>query len=338
MEFSPEESFLPLLLHRATLHPSLPNAGFVGHYRGPYWGIIEAQARWCAGLFSGRLPWPSQPEMRKGIEFEGEMRERRPRMQWPRGDYVNFGQDLAKSINLSLYSEKNSDDNVATDIFGPHLFGLSQSDLYNSLCETLSQSRMSALFVAFTVFRELHGPWKVQRTYVSRRPEYPSGPSIGDATFTARKSSNNSYSIEYLYSEKTELTTSTGLTLSGTQQYIYTYHESTDQIDVYFTKRDEQFSLDYLFHELKFQGRTPDERNQKSPWKVNAIHPCGQDLYNVFYTFNFRGSTLRHFSISYEVFGPKKITQCTPPTQDHNSILYLCTMTKIRTNNAREFP
>ena len=59
LSFSETDHFLPILLHRATLHPSLPNAAFVGHYRGPFWGIIELQARWCAGLFCGSLPWPS---------------------------------------------------------------------------------------------------------------------------------------------------------------------------------------------------------------------------------------------------------------------------------------
>src|SRR6202021_1169749 len=137
-------------------------------------------------------------------------------------------------------------------------------------------------------------------------PEYPSGSSIGAATLTPRKSSNNSNSIEYLYSEKTELTTSQGWKLSGTQQYIYTYAESTDQIDVYFTKRDEAFTLDYLFHELKFDGRTKEEREIKSPWRVKAIHPCGQDKYKVFYTFWFQGHRLQQWKIDYEVLGPKK--------------------------------
>jgi hypothetical protein len=67
LEFSETDHFLPILLHRATLHPALPNAAFVGYYRGPYWGIIELQAKWCAGLFSGRLPWPSVNEMKEGI-------------------------------------------------------------------------------------------------------------------------------------------------------------------------------------------------------------------------------------------------------------------------------
>jgi len=66
-EFSETDHFLPILLHRATLHPALHNAAFVRYYRGPYWGIIELQAKWCAGLFSGRLPWPSVNEMKEGI-------------------------------------------------------------------------------------------------------------------------------------------------------------------------------------------------------------------------------------------------------------------------------
>jgi hypothetical protein len=38
------DQFLPLLTHRSMIHPDLPGLGFVGMYRGPYFGIMEKQA------------------------------------------------------------------------------------------------------------------------------------------------------------------------------------------------------------------------------------------------------------------------------------------------------
>jgi cation diffusion facilitator CzcD-associated flavoprotein CzcO len=333
LSFSETDHFLPFLLHRATLHPSLPNAAFVGHYRGPYWAIIELQARWCAGLFSGSLPWPSTEEMHEGIAVEENLRNSKPRMQWPRGDYVNFGCSLAKTIGVPLEPEDPSVDEYSLSprkIFGPAQFSrpmwLRQNNapgetnpLLRSLEQTLWQLSMSGLYVAAAVFRSLHGLWKLNRTYVSRRPEYPSGPSTGTAEFIPRKASAIPESstisipepkIEYLYSEKTVLTSSSGLELQGSQQYIYRYDEPNDKLEVYFAKRDEAFTLDYLFHQVNLNipeyPYTDLETLRNSPWTAKSSHFCSPDNYEVGYTFFFKGADLDKWKIEYEVKGPKK--------------------------------
>ena len=311
LEFSEKDHFLPILLHRATLHPALPNAAFVGYYRGPYWGIIELQAKWCADLFSGRLPWPSIDEMKEGIDAERKMRDFKPRMQWPRGDYVTFGTELAKTVGISLPPDPHFSKSVVEppDVFVPSQFGsvnaLDASLSKSSLEETLEKSAKENLFVAAAIFRSLQGLWQLSRTYTSRLPEYPSGPSSGTAEFIPRKSSAQSsatHRIEYLYSEKTLLTTSRGLQLQGTQQYIYQYDEDLDKLQVYFTKRDEEFALDYLFHQINI---SPPQGNF-SPWQATSHHLCTPDTYDVAYEFHFQGSNLLTFKISYEVTGPRK--------------------------------
>lgn len=331
LSFSKEDHFLPLLLHRASLHPSLPNAAFVGHYRGPYWGIIELQARWCAGLFSGSVPWPSSSEFREGIEAEERIRNNRPRTQWPRGDYVSFGSDLAKTIGIALppqSSELSKRYVISTDIFVPSHFPpaasaegphhLEEYSLQRSLDETLSKSANVGLFVAAAVYRSIHGHWKLRRTYVSRLPEYPSGPSTGTGDFIPRKASKipgasgtaisetEMPKIEYLYSEKTTLTTSSGLQLQGTQQYIYRYDEPHDKLVVYFAKRDDEATLDYLFHEVDLEAPPPVAVAQAGPWKAKSSHFCSPDSYEVEYTFYFKGADLDKWQIKYDVKGPRK--------------------------------
>ena len=125
------------------------------------------------------------------------MRNSRPRMQWPRGDYVGFGSDLAQTVGISLPShslELNKQCLQSHDIFVPsyfkHAYRLETDPQLDSLEETLRLSASSGLFVAAAIFRALHGHWKLNRIYTSRLPEYPSGPSSGTAEFIPEKSVN----------------------------------------------------------------------------------------------------------------------------------------------------
>ena len=43
--YTSDDQFNPLALHRGVFHPSLPGLAFIGMYRGPYWGVVELQAR-----------------------------------------------------------------------------------------------------------------------------------------------------------------------------------------------------------------------------------------------------------------------------------------------------
>ena len=61
-----------LRLHRRTVHPDLPGLGFVGQFAttGPYFPLLELQARWIAGLFGGTVPEPSEAEMRADTQAD----------------------------------------------------------------------------------------------------------------------------------------------------------------------------------------------------------------------------------------------------------------------------
>jgi hypothetical protein len=336
LNFSNTERFLPILLHRHTLHPALPNAAVVGHIRGLYWAIVELQARWCAGLFTGKLKWPSPAEMQDGIALVEAVRNFKPRTQLPISDIVRLVSDLADTVGtalpaLSPVMDKRllrPQDVIVPAHLTPPVWLQSPTcrdvaDLaLNNLEQMLSRSATEALFVAAAVFRSLFGSWVLTRSYVSRRPEYPSGHSIGTAEFTLRnilpvyspsrdgelRAKNVPRQMEYLYSEKTELTTSTGATISGTQRYIYRYDEPDDKLEVLFTRRDEEGSPDRLFHRVDFVhvDASRDADNGKQPWRAKASHFCSPDAYEVAYTFYFKGADLDKWKIVYEVMGPKK--------------------------------
>ena len=56
-------------LHDHTLHPDLDGLGFIGLYPlvGPYFPVLELQARWLAYLWAGLRPMPSIQTMKEGV-------------------------------------------------------------------------------------------------------------------------------------------------------------------------------------------------------------------------------------------------------------------------------
>ncbi|UGS34912.1 flavin-containing monooxygenase [Capillimicrobium parvum] len=58
-----------LALYQRTFHPDLPGLGVIGQFlaQGPYFPLLELQARWIAGVWSGEVALPPQPAMRQVI-------------------------------------------------------------------------------------------------------------------------------------------------------------------------------------------------------------------------------------------------------------------------------
>ena len=56
-------------LHNFTFHPELPGLAFLGIYQqsGPYFPVLELQARWIAYVWGGAVPAPSLDELAAGI-------------------------------------------------------------------------------------------------------------------------------------------------------------------------------------------------------------------------------------------------------------------------------
>lgn len=100
IEFDPRDQLQPVLLHHQMFHPDLPGLAFVGYYRGPYFPVMELQARWMAGLAAGEIPPPSLARMRAGVEIERAIRNRRPRPQFPHGDYVRLADGFAREFGV----------------------------------------------------------------------------------------------------------------------------------------------------------------------------------------------------------------------------------------------
>jgi dimethylaniline monooxygenase (N-oxide forming) len=58
-----------LALYQRTLHPDLPGFGFIGQFlaQGPYFPLLELQARWIVATWAGDVPPPDETQMRVTI-------------------------------------------------------------------------------------------------------------------------------------------------------------------------------------------------------------------------------------------------------------------------------
>lgn len=226
LAYQPNDNFLPVLLYDQILHPSLisysPNvcstdeaayvhAGFIGMYKGPYFGVLESQARYLAGLFQGTIKPPPKPELEEGISGFRAMRDGRNsgrfelRGQWSWGDYLGIMGELEgrvleakgagqaqRGIDKAVNAAKETSWGgnfapVVPAFYAPDAECESQEGIA-TLLETAEQAMGGGRFTAKAVFRSLQGSWKLTRTLNSRLTNMPSGVFVGIAKFLPRRS------------------------------------------------------------------------------------------------------------------------------------------------------
>lgn len=327
------------LAFHGTHHPAIPNLGFVGFYRSPYWGVMEMQARFLATLWSSPYPTPSlraalesDTSLPRTLSLRGDTRT----SQFPMGDYAYLMQEFAAALDLSCRPSVAEGETASplVDFLTParypsaHLSQLQEEEVANSLAQT-HRTVVDALtrgkFVARAVFRSLLGEWKLERSIVSQLPSHPSGQFSGTAKFLLRdgtadgregilaargrrSSEDVDMGLEYLYVEEGDFTADNGMQFRATRRYVWRYDETLDKLSVWFVKTDEQKRADYLFHEIDFQ--VPEEGMEKEVddrgWTATAGHLCVEDFYDVKYGFRFEAVNLREWRVGYTVRGPKK--------------------------------
>jgi hypothetical protein len=332
------------LAFHGTYHPKVPNLGFVGFYRSPYWGVMEMQARlltalWTAGgPTSPALPPALEEALRSDTSIERTLNLRTdPRAsQFPMGDYAWLMQEFAAALGLERSPSPGKMPRLPPadkemDILTPARYpNKSLTDFQKAqVAESLRQTEAtawagltSAKFVARAVFRSLLGEWKLERDLISKLPTHPSGHFSGTAKFLLRDGTRDGreaefdrlgedgdHGLEYLYIEEGDFKAANGLTFRATRRYVWRYNEKKDKLSVWFVKTDDQKRADYLFHEVEF--KVPEHDGQEDGhggkgWEATAGHLCIDDFYDVKYQFNFKAVNLWDWRLAYTVKGPKK--------------------------------
>ena len=98
--YDSSDRLLSHIAYDSVMHPELDNLYFVGMYRGPYFGVIELQARWAAMMLAGETARPTMASSARALDAEWGIRARQPRPQFPHGNYVEFADAIASRINV----------------------------------------------------------------------------------------------------------------------------------------------------------------------------------------------------------------------------------------------
>jgi len=312
LEYNPSNRYDPVkLFNLGTMHPSIPSLGFVGFYRGPYFGVLEQQARFLGALWSNSLQkMPQEPPARvEDIQQRG---------QFPMGDYVGLMESFAailRTDRLPLSPRHSSREGPAI----PARYGgkavsrnSSTANERRKACEAVASTlAQQSLFVAPAVFRALHGRWKLRREISSALSTYPSGIFTGEANLYPRKPTADGYAAEILYSEEGELVTAQGMRMAGRRSYVYRLSEFEPQaMTVWFLKPGiGSKEVDYIFHEMEFKPEADGNDNDAwgSGWRATGSHHlCVEDHYDTEYWFRFQGVEIKKWGIGYSAKGPSK--------------------------------
>jgi hypothetical protein len=329
-----DQSNTVALAFHGTHHPSIPNLGFVGFYRSPYWGVMEMQARVLQTLWS---PSPSPLSLQAALDADTSIQRTLslrsdPRAsQFPMGDYAFLMQELASALGIERLPPAGETPALppagkGMDVLTParypskNLTAEQEAEVRKSLADThstLVASLSKGRFVARAVFRSLLGEWKLSRRIASQLPSLPSGTFTGTAKFLLRDGTadgrgaetggtEDDLGMEYLYVEDGEFKADNGLCFRATRRYVYRYDEGKDSLSVWFVRTDDQKRADYLFHEVEFVVPQPDEEEDGRGWRAKSGHLCIDDYYDVGYEFRFAAVNLREWRCAYSVKGPKK--------------------------------
>ncbi|KAK7732548.1 hypothetical protein SLS53_008435 [Cytospora paraplurivora] len=272
-----------LLAFHGTHHPKVPNLGFVGFYRSPYWGVMEMQARFLAELWTqqqqgGQL----SPSLQYALSTDTSI----PRLsalrgdprasQFPMGDYAFLMQEFANALDMGIFMTASETPPLPHNgqpmgILTPARYapkGLT-AEQHREVDRSLRQTHETAVaglaggkFVARAVFRSLLGEWQLERDLRSRLPSHPSGHWSGTASFLLRQRTSDGRecvngggegraddddgdpSLEYLYVEEGTFTATNGLSFRATRRYVWRYDETSDKLSVWFVRTGEKYPRD----------------------------------------------------------------------------------------------
>lgn len=196
-----------LLDFHGTHHRDIPNLGFVGFYRSPYWGVMEMQARFLCELWTQQSQGQLTASMQGALDQDNTIERFAalrgdPRVsQFPMGDYAYLMQEFASALDMEILPPVGltpllPHNGKSMDILTPARYVSRQATAAQraEADRSLKQTYETALagltkgkFVARAVFRALLGEWQLERDLVSKLPSYPSGHWSGTAKFLLRQ-------------------------------------------------------------------------------------------------------------------------------------------------------
>ncbi|KAL5122043.1 hypothetical protein ACEQ8H_000260 [Pleosporales sp. CAS-2024a] len=311
VDFDPTCPRVPLILSRGSVFAKgASTLAFVGFYEGPYWSVMEQQARLIVDTWTTETATAVSSRVGKIYQYDDAENMRAAikakSLQVPQfwqADYVGLVEEFARCNGVIR------NDDTLGDHTGPAFPARYCSDNTNDqasqavveVTELIKASQSDAKFVAAAVFRGMQGIWSMSRKITSRKSSMPGGTFEGMAHFHPRFPTDAAYAAEYLYIEEGALKLDNGASFPATRRYIYRYNEATDKISAWFAEEDGA-SVANLFNTWTFE----EPSGLFVGWVAKGHHWCDPDTYKNTCEFRFKGAMLEQFNIVYQVEGPNK--------------------------------
>ncbi|KAJ6180851.1 hypothetical protein N7519_011312 [Penicillium mononematosum] len=206
LEYSKMDPFSPLILDKGgTVRSEIPDVGFVGFYRGPYWGVMEMQARFLGKLWGGEnngmvCETDNQKQSLRSLRLA---HPDLARGQFPMGDYVGLMESFAKDLEISRSALESGDGRSGPAVPARYIYGDTPTPGIESEAERTLRALRDALLpghetaqkaAASAIFRALHGTWKSSvQTVGATRCE-----TSGTLAFYPRYPTSTAYDREYV--------------------------------------------------------------------------------------------------------------------------------------------
>lgn len=309
--FDADSLRLPLLTEQwQTATKGVPNLSFLGFYEGPYWPMMEMQARltahrWLNGAVSDQR-WYEAHDGLLGLR-DSMQRKSKDVPQFWFSDYLGYLEDIANELGLERNHRSFGHREGCTSparFLSPKTDKAEADAIMDELHTVWYECIENGRYVPRAAFRALHGEWRIHRTIESVAGTFPSGTLDGMASFHPRLPTSKLYDLEYLYIESGTFTTKTGFTMTANRRYVYRYSEANDTLSVWFVKPDRPLEVDYLFHNLAFAK--PADARKAGACIAKADHLCVKDTYWTEYRLPLTGIALRRFEVTHTVKGPDK--------------------------------
>lgn len=324
------KSIMPLeLCWQSTVHKDVEGLGFVGMYKGAYWGVMEQQAAlladmWCddeaKSAFYQKALDGCQSAVPAFRQVEGKKEKSDESLtHFPMGDYIHTVSDLLHIRGVRQLPDIPA--NIGEEgcklscipflpipaSNNPQLILSSRNTAQN-----IVTAAESGAFYPRSVFRALLGKWSLKKSIVSRRTDTPSGTFAGTATFSPRARTDEGFSGEYLYEENGTFTLESGVAFQATRRYVYRLSTDQSTVSAWFVKERSRDEVDYLFHQLRFispgvvSGKSGLDGEYKNLWRATGHHLCIADVYDPEYWWKWQGCEVSEWCCSYDVKGPQK--------------------------------
>ncbi|KAH8731543.1 hypothetical protein GQ44DRAFT_671522 [Phaeosphaeriaceae sp. PMI808] len=290
LEHDPTCPRIPILLSRGSILPTkLPTLGFVGFYEGPFWSVMEVQARFIVHTWSLGYSCPyshiDAEKMRSSLKITPISVP-----QFWMNDYVGFVEEFARSTGIErndttlgagkgpVFAARYADRNADSDPEGVN----------KEVTAILKASALKSSFVAAAVFRGMQGV----KTFT------------GTAHFHIRHPTCPTYSAEYLYIEEGVMGgVGCVSAMPFTHRYTYRYNEWKDEITVWLV-RDHVGTAGEPFFTWYFYRGSEITKNDIPGWMASGYESSGQHQRQNNCEFSFIATRLENFCFGRYSKGP----------------------------------